>query len=1139
MCGWDLVASHILSGDNDNTYPTHDLVMNHGQLDYWESGSEKLKVVLRADYVCLSAEYDNDDQLQSSTWGWKIPLGVGAVCSSGKTHTPNLTYGGNEVVFEIDEGDPGGAEDVFKDGCIWHGADTVSVGQQVSPETVYINLHWDYQSKCVIGELSDTPDQGSYTQDGILHRSIYVAKCAPFTPSTMAKVGDLADGELVEHGTFGDFTQDGPKMDSYCQHDSNVRFQSIEWDNLGGQVVNCQVQQLHGFSDLENHTDADEEDQLVVRRKDDDGGAEIRYVDLSSVVSSLLSAEVQTDTDSPNTDLSSIQWTDDDGGNPVLQLFKFDDHEAVEAQDSDEVVVKRGDGVEYVQLSTIVVSGDTNQGNIGKSIETTEDGNGNKYHQLYKFDGGGLSDTIQVGVQLNGNAESLVPDEYEFVLRKNGASGEIEYAKIELSAFDAKLSADSDVGAQKSIDIDSNVIQLHDMDEAGEDLSALVPHCFAEPQDPLSSLSAEFVVRKGGAGGEIGYVSLDLLQDKTPLDRNTYHTQKSLQYATIDNLSFLELNGFHSDATSDVPVAVLSSDAKPLLPANWQFLTRHKDQNGYWQLGYSTLSAMVSGALSVNVDSDVVAQKSLEWAEDDGQEYLQLYGMDVAGRPTEQVDLKLAKTNYHDLLPDDEEFVIRTGVGGEIIYKNVAVTLSAFTSGTAYEISGDTNVAAVGRKSIQTVEDNMLGEKYHQLYNFDSGNIVGCYTTVLFDEDVSAPVLPTGTTFVVRQPDGNGGMEIGYMELSAKQAHEKLDSGAASPRGYSLEYASYYRPGDGCENRIQLWEFDYGCAHHVTSAETSAYWGNSILYRNTMDGCTWTLGYMSFDSVKEFVPENIGDSQLNPLHYQTYNKSINKYWDGCENLGRWAFELYDWQTGYDHQSLTIYNNGCTYYWPQNDRTDSSPTEWDYILVKHVDSNGNQELQYKLLEVTMPNITDYGSDISDIYNHINNYYYEIQYLSSCIDDLSGQLSGNYWESGGDSGTCYGSNIADSNQIIVIDLDNKALEGDWDCNGTFYADYFDVGCSISLGNTTIGHNNIHLDGQYQFVGGCSYFSDGYLYVNGSINAENSITAGCGFYTGCAYFTPGCAYIDGTFTVGCSLVIGCTSLSESQLSALLALI
>ena len=70
----------------------------------------------------------------------------------------------------------------------------------------------------MIGELSDTPDQGSYTQDGILHRSIYVAKCAPFTPSTMAKVGDLADGELVEHGTFGDFTQDGPKMDSYCDH---------------------------------------------------------------------------------------------------------------------------------------------------------------------------------------------------------------------------------------------------------------------------------------------------------------------------------------------------------------------------------------------------------------------------------------------------------------------------------------------------------------------------------------------------------------------------------------------------------------------------------------------------------------------------------------------------------------------------------------------------------------------------------------------------------------------------------------------------------------------------------------------------------------------------------------------------------
>lgn len=286
---------------------------------------------------------------------------------------------------------------------------------------------------------------------------------------------------------------------------------------------------------------------------------------------------------------------------------------------------------------------------------------------------------------------------------------------------------------------------------------------------------------------------------------------------------------------------------------------------------------------------------------------------------------------------------------------------------------------------------------------------------------------------------------------------------------------------------------------------------------------------------------------MNPAHYPNYNASINRFWDGCEDLGRWAFELYDWRSGYDYQSLTIYNDGCTYYWPQGDRTDSSPTEWDYVLVKHVHANGDQSLQYKLLEVTMPDITDYGSDISDIYNHINNYYYEIQYLSSCIDDLSGHLSGDYWECGGDNTTCYGSSIGNSNQITVIDLDNQELEGNWDCNGTFYADYFDVGCAIHLGCTSIGHNIIMLDGSLQFTSGCSYFGSNLLHVDGTIEA------GCVFQIGCttiydsgANFS-GCVSAGGSISssgsiyvgCGCTLTIGGTSINEQQLSALLRLI
>lgn len=117
----------------------------------------------------------------------------------------------------------------------------------------------------------------------------------------------------------------------------------------------------------------------------------------------------------------------------------------------------------------------------------------------------------------------------------------------------------------------------------------------------------------------------------------------------------------------------------------------------------------------------------------------------------------------------------------------------------------------------------------------------------------------------------------------------------------------------------------------------------------------------------------------------------------------------------------MYNDGCTYYWPQNSKTTSS---YDYVLVKHVDSGGNAELQYKQLVVQMPDI-----DVQGIQGDIDDLDDDIDILSGRIDDLSaalsGQVSGDYWESGGSASTCYGSSIGDSNGNTVINLDGNAL------------------------------------------------------------------------------------------------------------------
>lgn len=95
-------------------------------------------------------------------------------------------------------------------------------------------------------------------------------------------------------------------------------------------------------------------------------------------------------------------------------------------------------------------------------------------------------------------------DDCEFVIRKGGAGGEIDYTTVKLRQ--AKLSVDSE-GAQKSVQYNpaTDELQLYKMHENGEaghkvtitsSLTSLLPSNY------------ELVVRKGGAGGEIAYTTL-------------------------------------------------------------------------------------------------------------------------------------------------------------------------------------------------------------------------------------------------------------------------------------------------------------------------------------------------------------------------------------------------------------------------------------------------------------------------------------------------------------------------------------------------------------------------------------------------------------------------------------------------------
>ena len=133
---------------------------------------------------------------------------------------------------------------------------------------------------------------------------------------------------------------------------------------------------------------------------------------------------------------------------------------------------------------------------------------------------------------MNDNREYLLPNEYEFVLRKNGAGGEVTYGQVALSVKMDELSGDSQASEQKSISVSNNIIQLYHMEKTGKHVSSEVPTCFDDAASILSD-DCEFVIRKGGAGGEIDYTTVKLKQAKLSVDSDG--TQKSVQYNLTSN----------------------------------------------------------------------------------------------------------------------------------------------------------------------------------------------------------------------------------------------------------------------------------------------------------------------------------------------------------------------------------------------------------------------------------------------------------------------------------------------------------------------------------------------------------------------------------------------------------------------------
>ena len=188
--------------------------------------------------------------MTSTKWSWKIPLGPDAEYVEGKAHSSSVTYGGNEVVFEVAQGEIGSnfnGEATYNGKAIWYGSYEVQSNATLDACEVWLNLSYDYQVKATKGIFSSSKSSGSYTQDGILNRNVFIVKLSSFKPGANVAKGDRAPVESIEYGTWGVLPKDGPKLDTYCQKDSTTSFKSLDWATREGGTVECQCVEMHGF----------------------------------------------------------------------------------------------------------------------------------------------------------------------------------------------------------------------------------------------------------------------------------------------------------------------------------------------------------------------------------------------------------------------------------------------------------------------------------------------------------------------------------------------------------------------------------------------------------------------------------------------------------------------------------------------------------------------------------------------------------------------------------------------------------------------------------------------------------------------------------------------------------------------------
>ena len=614
---WNLVKSSILSAGQDALIPTHEIVCKNGTIDVYETSTFDYNVVLKASLECIGVQKNNSGEVTSTKWSWKIPLGPDADYIDGKAHSNSVTYGGNEVIFEVAQGGIGSnfnGEATYNGKAIWYGSYEVQSNATLEACEVWLNLSYDYQVKATKGVFSSSKGSGSYTQDGILNRNVFVVKLSSFKPGADVAKGDRAPVESIEYGTWGVLPKDGPKLDTYCQKDSTTSFKSLDWANREGGTVECQCAELHDFDKIET-IDPLSSDHLVIRRIDENNGAELKYISLSAL--EISGMYVPPDADVLESQTSSLQTRELDDGTKVEELYNFHVPDTTEVQLSDlanvDVVLRNpNNGQPYIEYGKLNIDikpdaqGQTEQKSIDW-LSTTHD------LQLYNFDNS--NSNINAKMWILGDLDS----------DKHGKVGKL----IDPTSKDL-LSVDILVR-------DNSTKQLKYM------------NLFVEP------------------------INVDTFSTNTKQKSLVYYKDK------FQDRDYLSLKDFDTTPDTKLAATLSGNGLVDITGKNtWILTKKYNTANQMMELTYDKLQLSVDlSAIPADVrcDADVtLAQKSIQKKGD----YIQLYNFTRPNITTKKTTLDSLSATY-DLLDTDDAVLVRSG--SQLTYKKLQIQTKLPSSG--------------------------------------------------------------------------------------------------------------------------------------------------------------------------------------------------------------------------------------------------------------------------------------------------------------------------------------------------------------------------------------------------------------------------------------------------------------------------